>query len=38
MLIHLPGGQFVAYEQRCTHLLCPVLYQGDQAAHLLPLP
>ena len=30
ILIHLPGGQFVAYEQRCTHLLCPVLYQRDQ--------
>jgi nitrite reductase/ring-hydroxylating ferredoxin subunit len=30
LLIHLPGGQFVAYEQRCTHLLCPVLYQKDK--------
>jgi arsenite oxidase small subunit len=30
ILIHLPGGQFVAYERRCTHLLCPVLYQGDK--------
>ncbi len=29
ILIHLPDNQFVAYEQRCTHLLCPVLYQGD---------
>jgi Rieske Fe-S protein len=30
ILIHLPGGEFVAYEQKCTHLLCPVLYQADQ--------
>ncbi len=30
ILIHLPGGRFVAYEQRCTHLLCPVLYQNDK--------
>ncbi len=29
ILIHLPGNQFVAYEQRCTHLLCPVLYEND---------
>jgi Rieske Fe-S protein len=28
ILIHLPGGEFVAYEQKCTHLLCPVLYDG----------
>jgi Rieske Fe-S protein len=28
ILIHMPGDQFVAYEQRCTHLLCPVLYDG----------
>ena len=30
VLVHLPGGQFVAYEQRCTHLLCPVLYDGNK--------
>lgn len=30
ILLHLPDGSFVAYEQRCTHLLCPVLYQGDK--------
>lgn len=30
ILLHLPGGAFVAYEQRCTHLLCPVLYEGDK--------
>ncbi len=27
MLIHLPGGRFVAYSQRCTHLSCSVYYQ-----------
>lgn len=30
ILIHAPGNKFVAYEQRCTHLLCPVFYQGDR--------
>lgn len=30
ILLHLPGGAFVAYEQRCTHLLCPVLYEGEK--------
>jgi Rieske Fe-S protein len=30
ILIHLPGGEWVAYEQKCTHLLCPVLYQADR--------
>jgi nitrite reductase/ring-hydroxylating ferredoxin subunit len=27
MLLHLPGGQFVAYSQKCTHLSCAVYYQ-----------
>jgi nitrite reductase/ring-hydroxylating ferredoxin subunit len=30
LLVHMPGGQFVAYERRCTHLLCPVLYEHDR--------
>jgi len=30
LLVHLPGGEFVAYERRCTHLLCPVLYEHDR--------
>lgn len=30
ILVHLPSGEFVAYEQRCTHLLCPVLYDGGK--------
>jgi nitrite reductase/ring-hydroxylating ferredoxin subunit len=29
MLLHLPGGRFVAYSQRCTHLSCAVYYQPD---------
>jgi arsenite oxidase small subunit len=36
ILIHLPGGEFVAYEQRCTHLLCPVLYQGEKGRIYCP--
>jgi Rieske Fe-S protein len=34
ILVHLPGKpageEFVAYERRCTHLLCPVLYQQER--------
>ena len=30
VLLHLPGGQFVAYEQKCTHLSCSVYYQPDR--------
>lgn len=30
MLLHLPGGQFVAYSQKCTHLSCAVFYQPGQ--------
>ena len=29
MLLHLPGGQFVAYSQKCTHLSCAVFYQPN---------
>lgn len=36
ILVHLPGGRFVAYEQRCTHLLCPVLYQRDKGRIFCP--
>ena len=36
ILIHLPDGRFVAYEQRCTHLLCPVLYQNNQKRIFCP--
>ena len=30
ILVHTPEGNFVAYEQRCTHLLCPVLYEREK--------
>jgi Rieske Fe-S protein len=29
VLLHLPGGEFVAYSQKCTHLSCSVFYQPD---------
>lgn len=30
MLLHLPGGEFVAYSQKCTHLACAVYYQPER--------
>jgi nitrite reductase/ring-hydroxylating ferredoxin subunit len=36
ILIHLPGGNLVAYEQRCTHLLCPVLYEHERSRIFCP--
>jgi nitrite reductase/ring-hydroxylating ferredoxin subunit len=30
MLLHLPGGRFVAYSQKCTHLSCSVYYQPER--------
>ena len=30
VLLHLPGDQFVAYSQRCTHLSCAVYYQAER--------
>lgn len=30
VLLHLAGGRFVAYSQRCTHLSCAVYYQAEQ--------
>ena len=30
MLLHLPGGQFAAYSQKCTHLSCAVFYQPEE--------
>jgi len=36
MLLHLPGGQFVAYSQKCTHLSCAVYYQPEDARLFCP--
>ncbi len=30
ILVHLPGQEFRAYSQKCTHLGCVVFYQSDQ--------
>jgi Rieske Fe-S protein len=29
MLLHLPGGLFVAFSQQCTHLSCAVYFQAE---------
>jgi Rieske Fe-S protein len=34
VLVHLPEGGFAAYDRRCTHLLCPVLWD-KQMDHLV---
>ncbi len=36
MLLHLPGGQFVAYSQKCTHLSCAVLYEPERSRLYCP--
>jgi Rieske Fe-S protein len=36
MMLHLPGGRFVAYSQRCTHLSCAVYYQPQQERLFCP--
>jgi Rieske Fe-S protein len=36
MLLHLPGGPFVAYSQRCTHLSCAVYYQPERGRLFCP--
>lgn len=30
VLVHLPEGRFVAYDRKCTHLQCPVLWDKEQ--------
>jgi len=36
VLLHLSGGRFVAYSQKCTHLSCAVYYQSDQKRLFCP--
>ncbi len=36
VLVHLPEGGFVAYDRRCTHLLCPVLWDRAQDQLVCP--
>jgi Rieske Fe-S protein len=36
MLLHLPNGQFAAYNQTCTHLSCGVFYQPDRQRVFCP--
>ncbi|HEY1297754.1 MAG TPA: Rieske 2Fe-2S domain-containing protein [Chloroflexota bacterium] len=36
MLLHLPGGQFVAFGQKCTHLSCSVYFQADRERLFCP--
>jgi nitrite reductase/ring-hydroxylating ferredoxin subunit len=36
MLLHLPGGRFVAYSQKCTHLSCAVYYQPERGRLFCP--
>ncbi len=30
VLLHRPGGEWVAYSQKCTHLSCAVYYENDR--------
>ncbi len=36
MLLRLPDGRFVAYNQRCTHLSCAVYYQPERGRLYCP--
>jgi arsenite oxidase small subunit len=36
VLIHLPEGGFAAYDRRCTHLLCPVLWDREKDQMVCP--
>lgn len=36
ILVHLKGGRFVAYDRRCTHLLCPVLWDAERSELVCP--
>jgi Rieske Fe-S protein len=36
VLLHLSGGRFVAYSQKCTHLSCAVYFQAEQGRLFCP--
>jgi Rieske Fe-S protein len=36
MVVRLRGGELVAYSQRCPHLSCAVVYQGDRQRFFCP--
>lgn len=36
VLIHLPGGELVAYSQKCTHLGCVVFYEPEEVEFVCP--
>ncbi len=36
VLMHLAGGQFVAYNQTCTHLSCAVYFKADRQQLVCP--
>lgn len=36
VLIHLPGGELVAYSQKCTHLGCVVFYEPAETELVCP--
>jgi nitrite reductase/ring-hydroxylating ferredoxin subunit len=36
VLLHLPGGRFVAYSLRCTHLSCAVYFQDESQKLICP--
>ena len=36
VLIHLPGGELVAYSQKCTHLGCVVFYEPEETELVCP--
>lgn len=36
LLVHLKNGEFVAYNNKCTHLQCPVFYVEEEDVLLCP--
>ena len=36
ILVHLREGEFVAYSQSCTHLMCPVHYEAEEKRFYCP--